>query len=69
MNVLRHLSVPNRQVEETLSILRDSGWLAPSMRILFSEVLFALTFSFLHEKKVVNSTIAIEKNKIGFIMV
>ncbi len=38
MNVLRHLSVPNRQVEETLSILRDSGWLAPSMRIFANEV-------------------------------
>ncbi len=37
MNVLRHLCVPNRLVEETLSILRDSGWLAHSMRIFVNE--------------------------------
>ena len=34
---MRHLKVPNRAVEENLTLLRDRGWLAPRMRVLSHE--------------------------------
>ena len=34
---MRHLRVPNRAVEENLTLLRDRGWLAPGMRVLSHE--------------------------------
>ncbi|MDP6661349.1 MAG: hypothetical protein QF760_01705 [Candidatus Thalassarchaeaceae archaeon] len=37
MNVMRHLRVPNRLVEEVLGHLRGNDWVAPGMRILLSE--------------------------------
>jgi len=37
MNVMRHLSVPNRQVERALSLIREHGLLAPGMRVFESE--------------------------------
>ena len=37
MNVMRHLSVPNRQVEVALSHIRSQGWLAEGMRVFASE--------------------------------
>jgi tRNA G37 N-methylase Trm5 len=37
MNVMRHLRVPNRLVEEALGHLRGNDWVAPGMRILHSE--------------------------------
>ena len=37
MNVMRHLSVPNRQVERALGMIREHGLLAPGMRVFESE--------------------------------
>ena len=37
MNVMRHLSVPNRQVEGALDHIRSQGWLAEGMRVFASE--------------------------------
>ena len=37
MNVMRHISVPNRQVERALSLIREHGLLAPGMRVFESE--------------------------------
>ena len=37
MNVMRHLSVPNRQVEVALGHIRSQGWLAEGMRVFASE--------------------------------
>ena len=37
MNVMRHLSVPNRQVEHALGLIRERGLLAPGMRVVESE--------------------------------
>tara|TARA_B100000959_G_C14983615_1_gene624570 strand:+ start:2639 stop:3856 length:1218 start_codon:yes stop_codon:yes gene_type:complete len=37
INVMRHLIVPNREVEEALDLLRDHGWLASGMRLFPSE--------------------------------
>tara|TARA_B100001245_G_scaffold140118_1_gene104314 strand:+ start:290 stop:1474 length:1185 start_codon:yes stop_codon:yes gene_type:complete len=37
MNVMRHLSVPNRQVERALSLIREHELLAPGMRVFESE--------------------------------
>ena len=37
MNVMRHLSVPNRQVERALGLIREQGILAPGMRVFESE--------------------------------
>ena len=37
MNVMRHLSVPNRQVERALGLIREQGLLAPGMRVFESE--------------------------------
>ena len=37
MNVMRHLSVPNRQVERALGLIREHGLLAPGMRVFESE--------------------------------
>jgi len=34
---MRHLRVPNRAVEENLTLLRDTGWLAPGMRVFSHE--------------------------------
>ena len=37
MNVMRHLSVPNRQVEGALDHIRSQGWLAEGMMVFASE--------------------------------
>ena len=37
MNVMRHLSVPNRQVERVLDLMREHNLLAPGMRVFASE--------------------------------
>ena len=37
MNVMRHLSVPNRQVERALGLIREHGLLASGMRVCESE--------------------------------
>ena len=37
MNVMRHLSAPNRQVEAALDHIRSQGWLAEGMRVFPSE--------------------------------
>ncbi len=37
MNVMRHLSVPNRQVERALGLIREHELLAPGMRVFESE--------------------------------
>ena len=37
MNVMRHLSVPNPQVEGALDHIRSQGWLAEGMRVFASE--------------------------------
>jgi len=37
MNVMRHLSVPNRQVEGALDHIRSQGWLAEGMKVFASE--------------------------------
>jgi len=37
MNVMRHLSVPNRQVELVLDLMRELNLLAPGMRVFSSE--------------------------------
>ena len=31
---MRHLIVPNRLVEDTLSLLKENGWLAQGMRVV-----------------------------------